>query len=183
MIIPAVGWEKIHIDEDRFLTKENGLIMVDFGGIAKGLTVDLLVENLSNLGFSNLYVEWGGEIKTLGEHPQGRKWKVFISRFEDTKVDNAVAIVEMDNLALATSGDYLQKWVVDGTEYFHIFNLKTMQPLRITQVSPGSATIAYSSCAIADGLATAALTFDTVEEARTWLEKLKPNSPSSATGC
>lgn len=172
----AAGWGKIHYEDGIFI-KDHDETKLDLGGIAKGYAVDLIVENLGKEGYKNLYVEWGGEIRTLGKHPQNRPWKVFISRLEDTDPSHAIAIVELADEAMATSGDYLQKWQVQDVEYFHVINPLTMAPLVITKESIGSASVTAKTCAFADGLATAAVTFPDKKTASMWLESISMKYP------
>ena len=71
----------------------------------------------------------------------------------------------MENQSIATSGDYLQAWTVDGTTYTHIIDPITKKPLEVTPGSITSATIVAKSCTFADGLATALMLFHTAKEA------------------
>jgi thiamine biosynthesis lipoprotein len=172
-VSPAVGWDKIHFTKNSF-TKDHDLTSIDLGGIAKGYAVDLLVESLHNAGFSNLLVEWGGEVRGLGQHPDKRNWTVVIAGFEETTIQNPLGQIELQDNAVATSGDYIQKWSVDnGTTYFHVIDPKHHRPLAVSAQSIASATVTANSCALADGLATAALSFDNIEEAENWTEQVQ----------
>lgn len=184
-IAPAIGWDKIHFGNGLF-SKDHDLTELDLGGIAKGHAVDLLVENLYNLGYKDIYVEWGGEIRCLGMHPNDRSWTIFISRLGNTDPSQAIATLALDNRAIATSGDYLQYWSIASpllndesnlTTYFHIFNPKTLRPLERSSISVASASAAASSCAFADGLATAAMMFPTLTEAEAWTDRIKKQFP------
>lgn len=175
-LMPSIGWDKVHVGEGTFSKDADGL-MIDLGGIAKGYGVDLLLNNLSTEQFSSIYVEWGGEIRTIGLHPHKRPWRVYISRLDNTNVNDALAIVDLENRSLATSGDYLQKWQVGDIEYFHVLNPKTGYPYKIHEDTIASASISCESCALADGLATAAMTFACKEEAIKWLETLRHDIP------
>lgn len=181
-ILDSVGWDKIHLSEGLFW-KDHARTSLDLSGIAKGYGIDLLAERLKKAGFDDLYIEWGGEIRTFGAHPEERPWRVFISRLGDQTLENAVALIELNNQALATSGDYLQNWTVHrpGTSgfihYTHIFDPKTKAPLEMTYHSIASSSVLANSCAEADGLATAAMCFNTVKEASTWAEKLREKQP------
>jgi thiamine biosynthesis lipoprotein len=172
----SVGWDKVHFANGVF-AKDHDDVMIDLGGIAKGYAVDLLVDNLIAQEFSDVYVEWGGEIKAHGRHPYKRPWRVYISRFEDTNMHNAIAIVDLEDIALATSGDYLQKWKVGDIEYFHVLDPHSARPLKIGPETLGSVSIACNSCALADGIATAAISFPTESEAEHWLNSLKEEYP------
>lgn len=181
-ILLSVGWDNIHFSEGVFW-KDHSLTSLDLSGIAKGYAIDLLVEGLKKIGLDNIYVEWGGEVRTFGSHPEGRPWRVFISRLGDQRPEKALALVELHDQALATSGDYLQNWTVrrPGTDsfmhYTHIFDPKTKAPLEMTRQSIASASVLANSCAEADGLATAAMCFDNMEGASLWAENLKKQYP------
>ncbi len=180
LILPAIGWDKVHYDNAIFF-KDHDKTSIDLGGIAKGHCVDLLTEKLNKAGFLNIYVEWGGEVRASGCHPDNRPWKVFISRLGDVDPNNGIAKVDIINTALATSGDYLQYWSVkiDGkrVSYSHIIDPRSYQPLRLTRRSIASASIMASNCAMADGIATAAMLLENVEEAENWYNELKKKAP------
>jgi thiamine biosynthesis lipoprotein len=173
---PALGWDKIHYGGGYFW-KDHPRTCLDLGGIAKGYCVDLLVERITSLGYPSLFVEWGGEIRAHGEHPEKRPWTVYISHLEDPDPSKALAIVPLQDAAIATSGDYLQNWrVKEGereTTYCHIINPKTLRPLEVTPSSIASASVKAPTCAFADGLATAAMLFSTEEEANKWFSHLQ----------
>ena len=177
-ILPAIGWKLFHFDQKIFW-KEHSLSALDLGGIAKGYCIDLLTDRIKDLGFQNLLVEWGGEIKASGKHPDNRPWTIFISRLKDHHPENAIDTIALKNQAIATSGDYLQYWVLNkGGQYItysHIFDAKTGFPLERKQNSIASASVLSSSCALADGLATAAMLFSSSEEAMNWSNQLTKN--------
>jgi len=183
-IAPAIGWKNISFDRGVF-RKNHGLTQLDFGGIAKGLCIDLLVERLNEAGFLHTFVEWGGEIRATGNHPEGRSWTIYISRLSDSNPEHAIATLHVDNQAVATSGDYLQNWTISKDEkqkkrsitYFHIFDPETLHPLEATHLSVASASVVAPNCALADGLATIPLMFSSLEEATQWAEKIKEEFP------
>lgn len=176
LLSQAVGWEHIHF-HNGVIFKDHPLTSIDLGGIVKGHCVDLLVERLNANGFANVFVEWGGEIRTSGIHPDGRSWKIFISNLGSHSTQDAIAQIEMQNQAIATSGDYLQNWTVfeDGqpVTYFHIIDPKIKRPLMVTRNSIASASVEAPTCAMADGIATALMLFPSKDEAQTWIEKIK----------
>lgn len=176
-ITPAVGWHNIHI-ADGIFSKDDDYTMLDLGGIAKGYAVDLLTERLNAAGYPDVYVEWGGEIRASGQHPSGRPWNVFISRLENTDPTQAIAHLHLKDQAIATSGDYLQFWTVDGRRYFHIIDPRLKIPLTIGEHTVASASVLADTCAFADALATAAMTFQTASEAEQWAEAIRNSYPN-----
>lgn len=186
-IIPAIGWDKVHIGNGLFY-KDHDATQLDLGGIAKGYGVDLLTENLNANGFSDVFIEWGGEIRASGKHPEGRSWHTFISRLSSTDPDEAIAHLDLHDQSIATSGDYLQNWTVripeasveEGTTvktYFHIFDPHSYQPLVASRTTVASSSVLAPTCALADGLATAAMMFPTIEESEKWAKSLSEAMP------
>lgn len=168
-----VGFDKIHFENGTFY-KDFDETSLDLGGIAKGYAVDLLASRLNDLGYKNTFIEWGGEIKATGRHPDNRPWHIFISRFQNTSPEDAIAHIELENEAIATSGDYLQNWTVEKNKnYFHIVNPKTGYLAEIKENSIASASVIAKSCLVADALATTLMLFDEPQEATKWLEGVK----------
>jgi FAD:protein FMN transferase len=172
----AVGWNKIHFSKGYFW-KDQALTELDLGGIAKGFAIDCMIEKLNAAGFIHAYVEWGGEIRTSGSHPENRPWRIFVSQMGDPDPSKALATIDMQNNAVASSGDYLQNWTIDGTTYFHIIHPKTCRPLISTENSICSVTIVAPNCMLADLLATSAMLFDTPHQAEVWLKKIQKTVP------
>ncbi len=167
----AVGWHHIHLSENTFW-KDDTLAKLDLSGIAKGHAIDLLVERLNTMGYENVYVEWGGEIAASGKHPSGRNWNIAVTSFNDEEL---VETVSLDNQAVASSGDYLQYWKVESETYCHIIDPETKMPLRREKGCLASATVVAPTCALADGLATAAMLVDDPES---WAKSLRDQDSS-----
>lgn len=177
-ILPAVGWDRVHIEAGYF-SKDHDLTSLDLGGIAKGYCVDLMMERLQAAGYRNLFVEWGGEVRAAGCHPRNRPWKIFISRLGDSNPDHAIAHVQLCNQAIATSGDYMQFWQIGDKMYGHIIDPHTHHPLLCTKTSIASSSVLASTCTFADGIAKVGMMFPTVEEATAWAEKIRIHYPET----
>ena len=178
-----IGWHNIHIDEHGVFSKEYEATSLDLSGIAKGYCVDSLIKNLQKAGFQHVYAEWGGEISVIGNHPSGRSWNIYISNLKNSDPNRAIDIISLNNQAVATSGDYLQQWQIfdtiakENVFYTHIINPTTLYPLKITNTNICSATVMASTCSVADGLATAAMVFNSTEEVKEWIKELQMESP------
>lgn len=175
---PAIGWKNIIIKNGKIL--KNKSTRLDLGGIAKGYCVDLIAERLKTQ-HNNFYVEWGGEIRVGGEHPDHRPWTVFISNLGDSNPENALGVISLSNQAVATSGDYLQQWTYKSKEkeiaYSHIINPQTLEPIIANNSNICSATVIAGSCVEADALATALMLFSSIEKATEWIESLRIQQP------
>lgn len=180
-VMPAVGWKNLHYGNGKFF-KDHDKTSLDLGGIAKGYCVDLLVERIVAAGYSNVFVEWGGEIRTHGRHSNERPWKVFVGHLNDMDPQSAIVQLDLYDQSIATSGDYVQNWSVrqkdSETIYFHIIDPQKARPLESTLSSVASATVIAPTCVLADALATVAMMHSSLEEARNWAEKISKKDPS-----
>lgn len=174
---PRLGWKHVHFTENSF-SKDFEEIYLDLDGIAKGMAVEIIVKNLNTAGFKNVYAEWAGEIKTTGVHPDGRKWIIMILNpiAADPK-EQVIDKIALQDRAIATSGDYLQYWEINGKYYSHIIDKNNLHPMEIRKGSIASATVAANFCPFADGLATAALTKKNEEEVKEWIAAVKQSHP------
>ncbi|MDD5557894.1 MAG: FAD:protein FMN transferase [bacterium] len=121
---------------------------VDLGGIAKGFAVDRAVEALRSRGVRDAIVEIGGDLRCIGRAPGGAPWRVAV---RDPR-GGVLAVLEVGDRAVATSGDYEDFFVGGGRRYGHIFDPRTGRP---AESGVAGATVIAGSCAMADALATA----------------------------
>ncbi|WP_422448915.1 MULTISPECIES: FAD:protein FMN transferase [unclassified Endozoicomonas] len=145
-----VGYQSLKADpEGSTLTREKALF-VDLSSIAKGYGVDQAAAALRAQGIEDFMVEVGGEVLVQGVKPNGSPWRLAVIGPEMGK-NGVSALVEPLDKALATSGDYLNFFEVDGKRYSHTINPVTGWPeaKRVAEV----AVIADTS-ARADALAT-----------------------------
>ncbi len=175
----ASGWRHIDIKNGIF-RKNHSNTRLDLGGILKGQCIDWLAERLQKLGFSDFFIEWGGEMRALGKHPLIGDWVVQINP-QLTSRGQPIAPVPLRNSAIAMSGDYERKgWTLpedrssDGKphRYFHIIDPIAGQPLETTGYSIASAIVLAPTCVLADALATAAMLFPTHKEAEKWAQEV-----------
>jgi len=149
-LLQTVGFENLFFDEYA-VCKLHPNTQLDFSAIAKGYAVDLVLEYLKTKGIEHIFVEIGGEIAALGVNETGKPWAVFIEKPEDN--ERAVqALVSLDNIAIATSGNYRNFYIKDGKKYAHTISPFTGYPV---QHSLLSVSVFAGSCAVADAYATA----------------------------
>ena len=100
-------------------------------------------------------MEIGGEIVCSGISPSGKKWIVGINTpKENAAINETILNIELQNQALATSGNYRNYYNIKGHTYSHTINPKTGYP---EQSNLLSATIITTDCMTADALATACM--------------------------
>lgn len=184
--IERVGFEKIILNNDtRSLTRKNSAIQFDFGGIAKGFAIDKVGKLLKNNGVNHAIVQLGGEIWAWGEKSS---WRFGIQHPKD-KSKIWGAFEGSSTVRMTTSGNYNQPYIIQGKEFYHVFDPKTGMPVseRILSVTLVDLGQKMSSTKL-DGLTKSILVLGvekglaTIEknglEALILVEKEDSNSPS-----
>jgi thiamine biosynthesis lipoprotein len=167
-LLSLVGMDKVRLDGDRVI-KADPDMFIDVNAIAQGYTVDLVADLVARSGITQCLAEVGGEVRTLGDK-HGAGWKVGIDTPADgnyTPGADIQARIRLDDLALATSGNYRRFFVEDGVKYSHTIDPRTGYPVRHTLLS---ATIIAPTGALADAWATACMAGGT-DAAITFIEK------------
>jgi len=145
----SVGYTKL-LSANNSLTKTDKHLRCDLSAIAKGYGVDKVQETLENLGFKDFMIEVGGEVVTRGRRLDGRLWRIGIERPDPTGLSIHRAI-PLNDLALASSGDYRNYREVDGKRISHTIDPRTGNPVTHKLAS---VTVLHTSCMTADALAT-----------------------------
>ncbi|MBT07413.1 MAG: thiamine biosynthesis protein ApbE [Rhodospirillaceae bacterium] len=136
---------------------------VTLNGIAQGYITDTVTELLQQSGITQVLVELG-ETRTLGEHPEGRPWRIGLADPKDrTKTTETV---ELENKAVATSSGFGTKFNRDGS-FHHLFDPRTGLP-RNHNIS---VSVVSDSAAVADAMSTA-LFIATPDNARPIVERV-----------
>ena len=169
-LLKDVGFDKIEIRDSGALVKRHASVSLDLSSVGQGYGVDQLVEMLRAAGFTDYLVEIGGEIYAAGVRPDGRAWRVGISRpTAGARPDDIYKVVSLKDQAFSTSGDYRQFFVQDGIRYSHHIDPTTGYPVRN---SVASVSILADNCTFADGLGTAVLVLG-VEKGLALIDRLE----------
>ncbi|WP_422133381.1 FAD:protein FMN transferase [Endozoicomonas sp. ALD040] len=145
-----VGYQAVIADTRNDELTRTKDVFVDLSSIAKGYGVDKVAYLLKSEGINSYLVEIGGEVIVGDPKPDGSLWKLGI-RGPAMIGSNPALIVELENRAMATSGDYLNYFEVDGQKYSHTINPRTGHPEmgRLAEVA-----VIEDNAAEADALAT-----------------------------
>lgn len=140
-------------ENDGFITKDKDGVMLDCSAIAKGYGCDVVAGMLRSHGISDFMVEIGGEVVISGKNPKQHLWHIGVSKpTEDESQGNELqTILEISDIAMATSGNYRNFYYENGRRYAHTIDPKSCRPV---QHSLLSATVLARDCATADALAT-----------------------------
>jgi thiamine biosynthesis lipoprotein len=127
---------------------------IDLGGIAKGYIADKIIEMLSDHQVESGLVNLGGNVKVLGEKPDGNAWNVGIRLPESSLYqagDKALASLFVRDSSVVTSGIYERAFIDQGRLYHHILDPKTGYP---AQTDLLGATIVSEKSLDGDGYST-----------------------------
>jgi len=134
------------VDKTVFL-KEKGM-RIGFGGIGKGYAADCAKRIMMAKGVESGIVNASGDLIAWGYQPNGRKWTIGIAD-PYTKV-TPFSLMEISDMALATSGNYEKYVMINGKRYSHTIDPKTGYPVHGIK----SVTTICPNAELADAMAT-----------------------------
>ena len=101
---------------------------IDFGGIAKGIAVQIAAQKIKAMGVKHGVIDLGGNMYCLGRPPAPKKF--YTIGIRDPLAKNKIcARLSLRNQAVATSGNYERNVSIKGRHYTHIMNPKTGRPV------------------------------------------------------
>ena len=151
-----IGYKKLILQNNQVL-KQDPRTTLDASAIAKGFGCDVVANILRANGCKNLLVEIGGEVVLQGINDKGNPWRIGISKPKNDATgleDDLQEVIASSNIFMATSGNYLQYYYIDGQRRSHTINPHTGYPVEHSLLS---ATVTANSCMRADALATACM--------------------------
>lgn len=147
-VLRLVNFKEVFFRPDGALFLKKRGMAVDLGGIAKGYAVDRAVGTLTSLGYQNLVVNAGGDLRTRGFKKDG-PWSIGIQ--DPRSPEKLMATVPLSGSAMATSGDYEKYFFHQGKRYHHLIDPKTGRPADGCR----SVTVLAKDAMTADAMATA----------------------------
>ena len=151
-----IGQDLIEVENQK-IRKKDSRVQIDLSSIAKGYAVDKIFNALNK--YEDLFIEIGGEIRTKSKN---KDWKIGINTPSITNYNNDIELViSLNNLSIATSGNYRNFYIIEDEFYHHEINPKTGYPI---SSNLGSVSIiSNQSCLDADALSTMFYTIDNSE--------------------
>ena len=145
--VSLIDYERIEVDaiKQQVFLRSKGM-RIGFGGIGKGYAADRAAQLMKNLGVKRGFVSASGDIYCWGNHD--RNWKIALELPE--QVRKVLGDFELNNYAVATSGDYEKCVTIDGVRYSHTIDPKTGFPAK----SMKSVTVIAPFAELADALCT-----------------------------
>jgi len=151
-ILKHIGFQKIQLIGDSLVMPRN--MSLDFNAIAQGFTVDIIARYLENRNIRNYLIEIGGELLAKGTNDDANIWRIGVDKpSEDIDANERFQfILDLEDKALATSGNYRKFYEKDGIKYSHTINPFTGFPAQNRLLS---VTVIHDNCMLADAYATA----------------------------
>ena len=152
--LPLVDAGAVEVDQNTntiYLTRPG--MLLDLGGIAKGYAADEVGRILTEHGVKAAVIDLGGNVKVIGNKPDGSKWRIGVQNPSDDR-GAYIGIASLgEGATVVTSGIY-ERYFIDSTgrRYHHIFDTRTGYPIENELVS---VTVISSSSIDADSLSTA----------------------------
>ncbi|MBB3184579.1 thiamine biosynthesis lipoprotein [Halomonas fontilapidosi] len=152
--LAETGPDSLEVDEQARRARRLRDVFVDLSGVAKGHATDRVAAYLSHQQLDHFLVNLGGELKVRGHRDaESEPWRIGIETPRDGP-QQAQHVLPLENIAVATSGDYRNYFEHDGQRYSHTLDPRTGRPIdhRLASV-----TVVHPSDAWADAWATALL--------------------------
>ncbi|MCX2864549.1 FAD:protein FMN transferase [Paucibacter sp. PLA-PC-4] len=143
----------LELDRPAGRARKHAPLLLDLCGIAKGYAVDRMVAVLQRHGVRHALASLDGELRAVGSQCGGALWAVALEHPE-AGLRAAQGVIELADMAVATSGDYRRFVQVGDARLAH-----TMDPHRCAPVNNAvaSVTVLAPTCMQADAWATALL--------------------------
>lgn len=149
-LLGKVGWDKVCWDNPSLGFSVAGMEL-DLGGVGKEYAVDRAATICLEEGIQHGLVNFGGDIRVIGPHPDGKPWSIGVKH--PLRPDSLMASLDLYGGALASSGDYERCIEVGGKRYGHILNPKTGWPVQ----GLSAVTVVADQCLVAGSLSTVAM--------------------------
>ncbi|MEG1848964.1 MAG: FAD:protein FMN transferase [Oscillospiraceae bacterium] len=145
-----VDYRKLRLDDQAqtaFL-EEPGM-QVDLGGVAKGMAASAMREIAQKHGVQG-FLSIGGNMMVEGKKPDATDFRIGI---RDPRADQTeyIAVLALDGLTMATTGDYERYFIENGVRYHHILDPFTGYPSQSDLIS---VTVISENGTLADCLST-----------------------------
>jgi len=147
-MVRLINYKNVELDERNttVFLKHKGM-RIGFGGIGKGYAADRAKRVLREGGVTSGVVNAAGDLTVWGAQPDGKSWTIGIA--DPDRRQFPFASLQLDNISVATSGNYEKFVMIKGEKYSHTIDPKTGYPVRGMK----SVTIISSSAELADAMA------------------------------
>jgi FAD:protein FMN transferase len=146
------GMGEIGVDPDRLEVTVPAGVVVDAGGIGKGLAADLTVARLLAGGAHGALVGIGGDLAMAGTPPDADGWLITLE--QPDPADGDLCTLAVSGGGVATSSTRSRRWTVGGQARHHVIDPAAGAP---STTDLATVTVIARSGWLAEAHATAAL--------------------------
>ncbi len=148
--IPLIDYRKVVVNpQASTVALPVAGMKLGLGGIAKGWALARAGRWLKEQGAPSFSLSAGGQVLVGGRHG-ARPWRVGL-RHPRGAPQAVLAVLDLSDASISTSGDYEHYFERNGVRYHHIIDPHTGQPTRGLQ----SASVVAADATLADALSTA----------------------------
>jgi FAD:protein FMN transferase len=145
-----VGWSKVQRRPGALFLPRAGMC-IDLGGVGKEFAVDRVLSMALERGVQNVLVDFGQDVRVHGQPADKPAWHIGLQ--DPREPARCWAGLAIKNHAVATSGDYLRAFTLNGRRYGHIIDPRTGYPVNNGSLA---VTVIAPSCTVAGILSTTA---------------------------
>ena len=150
---PLAAHGGLELDRPAGRARKHASLQLDLCGIAKGYAVDRMTQVLQQHGVRHALAALDGELRAVGTQASGLPWALALEHPEAGR--RAVhGVIELEDLAVATSGDYRRYLQVGDARLAHTMDARRCAPVNN---AVASVTVLARTCMRADAWATALL--------------------------
>ena len=122
-----VGWQRIQRAPGRVRLPEGGMAL-DFGGWGKEYAVDIVSQIARKHGLANALVDFGHDLNAVGAAPGKPGWHIGLED-PDRPGEACWSSIAAHDCGVASSGDYVRGFTLNGKRYGHIVDPRTGWPV------------------------------------------------------
>ena len=146
---------------------------LDVGAVAKGYATEQVARYFESQGVKSLLISVGGNVRAIGEKltPAAngdKRWTVGIQNPDKESAQTELMNVMINGRSLISSGIYERYYTVDGVQYHHIIDPKTLMP----SVYFAQVTILCRDSGQGDALSTAVFNMP-LDQGRAYVDSLE----------
>ena len=153
-VLTYTGYRFLNAEKNSLIKKHKNT-KIDLNAIAKGYGVDIIFNYIKSLGYENIFIEIGGEVRFAGQNKNLGKWSIGLENPPSNSINSEppfFGVFQSKSASIATSANYRNFVDIDGTILGHTINPKTGFPV---QTNVLSVSVIAETCMEADAWATA----------------------------
>ncbi len=146
-----IGYQLVGLNADKYEITRKADIQLNVNGIMQGFAADKVAALLESHDIQNYLINILGEVKARGHKQNNQIWTIAIEtpNYDNDHPHKVEKLISLDNLGMATSGDYRNYYELDGKRISHIIDPFSGKPI---QHKLASVSVIDKTAARADGM-------------------------------